>query len=86
MQSLEASFTKYLGLQGNNPIVFNRDQLYTISFALLFQSAVPGGPRFSPLAVSGTPEEVPLTPAVLPFPARLGPQALSKPRDDPEHT
>lgn len=59
MQSLEASFTKYLVLQGNNPIVFNRDQLYTISFALLFQSAIPGGSRFSPLAVSGTPEEVP---------------------------
>jgi len=50
MQSLEGLFTKYLVLQGNDPIVFNRDQLYTISFALLFQSAVPGGPRFSPLA------------------------------------
>lgn len=86
MPSLEASFTKYLVLQGNNPIVFNKDQLHTISFALSFQSAIPGGSRFSPLAVTGTPKEVPLTPALLPFLARQGPRASSKPRGDPEHT
>lgn len=86
MQSLEASFTKYLGLQGNNPIVFNRDQLDAISFTFLFQSTIPEGSRFSPLAVSGTPEEVPLTPALLPSLARQGPRASSKPRVDPEHT
>lgn len=84
--SLEASFTKYLVLQGNNPIVFNRDQLHTISFTLLFQSVIPGESRFSPLAVSDAPEEVPLTPALLPFPARQGHQPSPRPRGDPEHT
>lgn len=86
MQSLEASFTKYLVLQGNNPIVFNRDQLNTISFALLFQSMLPGGSGFSPLAVRRTPVEVPLTPALLPSPARQRSQPSAKPRGDPEYT
>lgn len=53
MQSLEASFTKYLVLQGNNPIVFNRDQLNTISFALLFQSMLYMGDLGLALWLSG---------------------------------
>lgn len=76
-QHAVSSFTKYLILQGNNPIVFNSDQIYTISFVVL-QSTFPGGSKFSPLAVRRALEEV-LTPALLSSPARLSPQGSASP-------
>lgn len=73
-----SSFTKYFVLQGNNPIVFSSDQIYTISF-VLFQSTFPEGSRFSPLAVRRALEEVLLTLALLSSPARLRPRGSASP-------